>query len=295
MKSENPVFAAFLYLSIYIVILLPAACIIAQQPPSYINSPSAGEEDSGKPRKYTGRGDGECERDRRCEEICDKIFTVSLDREICEDLSINEVKRLEEVFHVLEDPNEDSLEEMDLKALEALLNIGLNPLRSAVSKMSQLEKEKFLAWLAGDLKAVEIIEKEETDFEVLKELLGSSSSLIIKDLNRGIDGGRTFIKIAVYVENEPALSWIHNFFGHVCDKRSDYRRCLFEDFYCKLSLSRSSEDEYFNYRFFEDLLNDILANERKVSGAPDWWPEGADSGDMDSWKTSPHQVCNFLK
>ena len=294
MKLENPAFSVFLYFSIYSAILLPAACIIAPPPPSYIESPSVGEENR-PPRKYHSRGDGECDRDRRCEETCDKIFTVPSKRDICEDLSINEVKRLEEVFLVLENPNREDLEAMDLKALEDLLDIGLNPLRSTVGKMSRVEREKFLAWLAGDPAAVEIIETKETDFEIMKELFGNSPAVIVKDLNRGIEGGNTFTKITLRVENEPALDWLHDFFGHVCGKRSDYRRCLFEDFYCKLSLSRSSEDEYFNYEFFEDMLNDILENERKTSGAPDWWPVGADSGDMESWKTSPHRVCSFLK
>lgn len=292
-----------------ILISLITGCFVAQSPPIYlpIDSSSEAENRERNPRRYNSRGTGECDRDRRCEEICNDLFHSFNHRAKCEELSITDVERMEEVFRVLEDPDTDDLRALDLEDLERLLNISLNPLETAIGRMTQTEKNKFLVWMALDVEATDLLEAKEVNFEILKELFGTIKGVIVNDLNSNIGGGDTFIELALETENEVALEWIHDFFGNICNRESNEQRCIFEDFYCELSLNGDAEEEYFDYEFFEDLLNEILVKERKTTGSitgcsslisPDcWWqPDGdTDAGDLDRWKSSRHNVCGSLR
>ena len=297
MKVKAPDLPVFQIITICTVVSLTVACFVAPPLPtlSFIDSPSGVEDEQRNPRRSNSRGAGECDRHRRCEEICDNIFKSLSHKEDCEELSIADVEAMEEVFKILEDPDTDDLESLDLRDLEMLLNISPNPMEIAIGRMSQTEKQKFLVWLALNLEATDLIEAAEVDYEIMKELFGSIKGVIVNDLNSNIGGGDTFIEVALEAKNEVALEWIHDFFGSMCSDESNEKRCIFEDFYCGLSLNGDAEEEYFDYEFFEELLNEILVYERKSSDAPPWWTVDTDAGDLDRWKSSRHNVCGSLK
>ena len=244
------------------------------------------------------RKTGECADDEDCQEICDDIFTARKDREECEEYSIDDIEAIEAVFEVLEDPDTEDLEDMDLKDLEFLLDISPTPLEKAVSRMnSSSERKDFLAWLATNDEAADIVAGAEDDFGIIKDLFGSSPSSILSELNRTVDSGDNFVEIALDEGNEAALEWLHDFFGDDCENETYYEKCIFKRFYCGLNLSGDFEEEYFDHEFFEDMLDEILESDyANRVGSPSWW-EGTgnsgetETGDLDSWQSTPHDVC----
>ena len=159
-----------------------------------------------------------------------------------------------------------------------------------------------------DEKAARLFKKVDTnnyDFKIMEKLFGTSNSNIITELNREIFEYdfkvNSFVEEAV--DNEEILEWLHSFFDHQCN---GHDRCIFEDYYCNLSLDKNKELRY-DYeesylfepandrRSFSMLLDEILINERKTSGAPDWWTEDIMAIELNSWKSPPHNVCGNMK
>ena len=297
MKSKALRLSAFSITTVFLMTTALTACTPALPPPP-ATKPDDGDRkrrrDPEKP-KYGDRRAGGCGKDRKCEEICDDIFRSRRDREACEEYSIADVEKMDEVFEVLERPNSDDLEDLDTESLDMMLDISPKPLETAVGRMNQSEKKKFLAWLATDSEATEIIESAEDDFAIIKELFGTTQSAIIAELNRNIDSGDTFVEIILTEGNDVALEWLHDFFGDQCDNDNNYEKCVFKNYYCRLNLDSDAEDEYFGFDSFESVLDEVLETERKTSGAPSWWDTNTEARDLDSWQSSPHNVCTNMK
>ena len=228
--------------------------------------------------------------------ICADIFRSRIDRSDCEEFSTADVEDMEEVFEILENPDEDDLDGLDHQALELLLDISTDPLETAVSRMNRREKREFLFWLVENEEAIWSIAEEEDEFEILGELFGETEEEIISNLNRAIDYGDSFVELALDEGNEEALDWIHNFFGYKCEQ---YERCIFEQYYCKLSLNTYAEEAYFGYDFFKDVLDTVLEDHRPDSLEAAWWDRDGD-GDTKTynlyphWKSDPYNVCGVL-
>lgn len=253
------------------------------------------------------RKTGECAKDDDCQEICDDIFTARKDREECEEYSVADIEAIDEVFKVLEDPDTEDLEDMNLNDLEFLLDISPNPLEKAVSRMnSSSERKDFLAWLASNSEAAHIVANAEDDFGIMKDLFGSGSATsIAQEINKSVDGGDNFVEIALDEGNEEALEWLHDFYGDKCENADKYEKCIFKDYYCRLKLTGDFKEEFFDIEFFEDMLDEILDSERDVNyTATAWgtasdsnygeWPDGTEAGDLDSWNSAPHNLCSEL-
>ena len=269
------------------------------QPTTVIESPSeeSGRRSSGD--NNNSRGRGECDRDRRCESICDSIFQSRKAKLDCEELDIAAVEPMEEVVKVLEDPKWEALEALDLSVLRALLKISLDPLQTAIGRMTQTEKKRFLEWVVLGTDAAQILEDVEVEFEILKELFGSGQETITKDLNKKISDGENFVTLAMERENEVVLNWLHGFFEHICQRADPaVSKCVLTDFYCDLSLDSEEEEGFFIYEFFEEVLDEVLTQDRPASLSADhWWEDNGetDADDLDRWKTSPHNVCKCLE
>ena len=295
MKTRIFGLTALQMITVCITLFLIAACIQPTTPPPRPDPEKPPTRQPRNPNRYDDRRTGECGQERNCEEICDDIFRARKDREDCEEFSVADVEDMEDVFETLEDPDADDLEDLDLQVLDMLLDISSDPLETAISRMSQTEKKKFLVWMAEDPEAAQLIENAEDDFNIMEELFGTSKTNILNELNKNIDSGDTFVEIALAEGNDVVLEWIHDFFGHKCENDNEYERCLFKDYYCGLQLATEAEEEYFDQDFFDDLLNEILEEERKPSGAPSWWTTNTDAGDLDKWQSSPHNVCTSMK
>lgn len=240
---------------------------------------------------------GECGRDQACKETCDDLFRSYRHRNDCEDLSVEAVKAIKEIVEVMENPNIEDLEGLDFEVLELLFDISSDPLKEAISRMTQQQQKHILTWLAEDAwTTARIIIDSEDEFEILEELFGEKEEEIISNLNRNIDSGDSFVEIALDEGNEEVLVWIHDFFEEKCDDATrQYERCVFEQYYCKLSLSTYAEDEFFRYEFFEYTLDTVLENHRPETLAADhWWGKEVDAVELDAWKSEPHNVCGAL-
>ena len=260
-----------------------------------VMKPASFFEPAGPTDTFPGIRTGECGNDQDCSDICNAIFRSRTDRDRCEEFSIVAIEKMEDVFEVLRRPDTNNLESLDLRDLERLLDISSDPLETAISQMSSTEVSTFLVWLAEDSRTVLIIADGEDNYNILEELFGTSRTNIITELNRNIKSGDTFVEVALDEGNNVVLRWLYDFFGYKCESDSNYERCIFKDYYCGLSLNSDAEGEHFNYAFFVELLNEILANERKTSGAPSWWTTSTAANDLDSWQSSPHNVCTNMK
>ena len=257
------------------------------------------------------RRTGECGENKQCEDICDDIFRSRNAREKCEEFSISAVEDMEDVFEVLEEPDTDDLEAMDLEVLKDLLDISSEPLKKAISDMSTNGRREFLVWFAEDSEAAEIIIEVEDESDIREALfprfIVSPSSR--SDLNQSIGGGKTFVEVALESDNEPVLEWLHSSFEETpwCKQhrgytftvdgktRDGYAICLFDNFYCALHLDEDLEDEYFKYEFFTDLLDEVLVVGRKRGNfPPSWWTTSIEADDLDTWTSSPHDVCRYM-
>ena len=295
MKSRTLGLTTLFIITVFLGISHITACTPVATPPPAPDRDRDRDRDTPREPRYTDRRTGECGKDRKCEELCDDMFRSRKDRDECEEFSIADVKRMNDVFDVLDKPNADDLEALDIKDLDMLLSISSKPLETAVGRMNQSEKKKFLVWMAEDSEAAQTIEGAEDDYSILKELFGSSKTNIITELNKSIDSGDSFVEIILKEGNDVAVGWIDDFFGDQCDSNSNYEKCVFKDYYCALSLDNDAEEEYFEHDFFIDLLDEILSEERKTSGAPSWWDADTEAEDLDSWQSSPHNVCTNMK
>lgn len=269
----------------YLIVCLATAC---SQPTPTPTTPPDKSEQPKDTRKYDSRRTGECAGDEKCEEICDDIFKSRKIKAECEEYSISSVEQIKEVFEVLENPVLSSLETINFRSLELLLDISPEPLETAAGRMNPTEKKRFLTWLAEDSTAARLISEADGDFKVMKNLLGTTQSAIVSEVKRSIDSGDNFVEIALDFENAKAVEWLHNFFGNQCDNR-DYEKCIFKYYYCEIytsfSPSRNTDEKYFDYEFFTKSLDEVLANHRP-SGLSNrhWWEEDMDSEDLnDSW------------
>lgn len=276
--------------------LFPATgCFIV--PPS-LQIDSHSEEGGRNSRRNESRGTGECDRDRRCESICHSIFTSLRAWEECEELDIVDVEQMEEAIKVLEDPEWDDLEALDLSVLNTLMKISLNPVETAIGRMTKSEKKRFLEWLVIKPDTAKTWVDGEFDFEILKALIGSGKETILHDLKIIITSGENFFTLAMEENNEVVLKWLHDFFEYICNRESSIQKCVFQDFYCHLSLDSEEEEDLFNFDFFSATLDEVLSDpDIRPSRLSDdhWWNEGTDAGDLDRWKTSPHNVCQCLE
>ena len=263
-------------------VLLTGACT---QP---ILSFSSGE---GEAEIDNRRRTGECARYERCQEICDEIFELREDRELCEEFSMEDVEKLRVVSKIFKDFDRKNSTSLDLKDLEFLLNISSDPLEKTLEQMSDNQKDDFLVWLAADPEATGIVGNAEKEFEFLKQVLGPSESDILSRINKPIDDEDTVIEIALNKNNRSILEWFHDFFGSNCEKNSSYETCIFTRYYCHFSLSNDSlEKKFFKYPFFTEILNKVL-REHQPARSPSWWTRGTTVQDLESWQNYPHNVC----
>ena len=296
----------------FFVVFLITTC--TPSPPPQEPPPSDRDRDGDDPedrdkdreggRRFTDSRVGECNEDKKCKEICGDIFRSRNNREECEERSISEVTDMEEVFKVLEEPDTDDLEALNLEVLKELLDISTDPLKNAISDMTVNGKREFLVWFAEDSEAATILINAEDEDDIRDALfprfIVSPSSR--SDLNQSIGGGKTFVEVALKNGNEPVLEWLHSSFESKCDQYSGqtfqyygtrelYPICVFDNYYCALDLDTELEEEYFDYEFFTDLLDDVLVHGRKRTLAPSWWTTSIEADDLETWSSSPHNVC----
>ena len=251
---------------------------------------------------------GGCIDSDSCRENCRTIFTESGPRSACYEYSSVAIARIKKVFDVLKEPSLPELRKLEteehFRSLRFLLGIGVNNIIARFSgslpadppedgdlSWDNGERKIILSWLAESSDVAEIINRFDTTFLLLGNIVGgTANSDTVTNLNKGLganDSGDNFIDKLLDEENEGGLLWLN---AYIASKCTDNKKCMFTEFYCDFEFHNSSELELFEYNFFIELLDHILANERG-SNPPSWWETDTTSVDLepDQWKNG---VCN---
>ncbi len=235
-----------------------------------------------------------CKGDEDCEDICDDIYSSRRERNDCEELSITQVNRFEGIYETLEDSDEDDLQDIDVSKdgdFDVFINVSIEPLHKLVGKYSSREAKDFLAWIANNKDVAELLENEDDDYEVLERLLGrlGASDNLFEALKKNLDGGDTFIDLAVTADNEVALEWIYEYLEEKdsnCKLDTDAGREACLESYCGLAgdIEDDNANHLLGYDFFEGYIEDII--EDKINADPDT-NDGAETPDCNIPLSNP--------
>ena len=253
---------------------------------------------------------GGCIDSDACRENCRTIFTEQDTRTACYEYSTVAIGKIKNVFNVLKEPSLPSLRNLEteehLRSLRLLFGIGLTDVITRFSSVlpadppadgdlswDNNERKIILSWLAESSDVAEIMNRFDTTFSLLENIMGdAANSGTVANLNKGLganDSGDNFIDKLLDEENESGLLWLHSYIASEQNCNS-VERCMFKDFYCAFEFHNSSELDLFEYKFFTELLDYILKT-HKGSNAPSWWDVNTTSVDLepDQWKNG---VCN---
>ena len=244
-----------------------------------------------------------CEGDDDCEDLCSDIYRSRRERGDCEEFSIAQVERLDEIHDILEDPRLDDLEEIDVSEngdFDVYVNISPEPLEKLIRRYSQREVDDILIWIANYDDVARLFAKEDRDYDILKDLLGELNSDEFTALAEGIDGRDSFIDLAVVAGNEEAIDWILDFLDDEnsdCSGREDERKLACLMAFCNLAeeIDDENAEELADFESFDDYLDDVIrgavngdtttttrdGNDRVVQGNPTagQWDADEDSAD----------------
>ena len=304
----------------FFIVFLITACSSSQTPkqsPPPKDSPSKQDQDETEDRdtrrhrdtrrsRYSDQDSQECNTSTKCKKKCDDIFRSRKYRLECEELSVATVEQMEDLFEDLKDADTDDLEVLDQDILKSFLDISLDPLKRIIGDLSDTKKKKFLIWFAEDSDSAElIIDAEEEEFEILTTLF---ERIVVSPwrhsgLHQNVRGTENFIEVILEEDNEPILEWLHSYFeDNPCERyRGQYDTyygrkidlhsfCVF-DIYCGLDISSDAEQKYLDYEFFRKVLDEALSYARQQNLAPSWWTEDMEADSLESWSSSPNDMC----
>ena len=204
-----------------------------------------------------------CKDSSTCMNACDDVFTGRANKKDCYELPEELVFEFEDLLDATEDGEIDLIRPF---ALECLLDIDDREFTKAIGKMSRSEAKEFLYEITYDDELAEILEDEDDDYFILKDLLkqATGKSNLVEQLGTTIEDGKNFLHLAGEGVEE-AWEWLDNYVteeGDTDDPLSTYSRVLagmnkrdLEDF---LDDADNFEDEYRseveddNYRYTED-------------------------------------------
>lgn len=232
----------------------------------------------------------ECGNSEDCEEICEEIYNRRGDSDECKELSIKQVKRIEDIHEFLEDPDLEELTTIYPKDLDIYVNVSISALDTQTDSWNKSDSKTVLTWMALDADIAKIFYKEDKDYRLLKSLLleigsGSGSADTYLDaLKDNLDGG-TFIELSVEKNNEQALKMIHSFMeeqtvGKCSGDDLDTVKCL--ETYCEIAASMDKDlaSDWLSIDYFENYIDGIIDDH--VNGTSGGSQSEWDTRDIDS-------------
>ena len=207
------------------------------------------------------------DRDAECKDICKEIYGTRKYRNKCEELSIDQIARLEELHEWLEDPDEDELGEVDFDDFDVYLNIDIGPLDKLVAKeYNKADAREFLTWLILNPDFAAKFEKEDDDYDTLTRLL----KYLHPFENNGSDIHQVFLAklgrdklIEVIIEegDEETMEWFMDYINtnnDACDEDETSLNCF--KVYCKIGnkISLDDRDDWLEIEEFENYIEDII-------------------------------------
>ncbi len=118
-------------------------------------------------------GKGTC--DKNCRKICDDIFSDA--EEDCYKFSESLVQSFKKLLdNVKEWKDTNDTNDLNLSALECMLDLEDKGFVSAVKQMSSSSAKRFLAYISENEAPAQILYKEDNEFNIIKQLLKESSN-----------------------------------------------------------------------------------------------------------------------
>ena len=192
-----------------------------------------------------GRGTA-CSKDKKCQKICDDLFSRNSHEKACLELPKETVSGFEELFETLEEEDPDDL---DLDILECLLDIDDTEFANAVKKLPRAKAKAFLIEVTEDKDLARILEEEDDEFNILKQAFSRAGlGYKLRDvLTDELDDDKSFFHIVAEDENEPAYKWIDEYVEEVCEEKKDSLQCPMEKreklgAYCKAFINHYSSE-----------------------------------------------------
>ena len=252
-----------------------------------------------------------------CEDICKEIYSGDRGaRRECEELEIDLIEDLEEVYELLEDANDDDFASIDPELFDTYLNIGISGLEEIIEDYSSKDAEEFLYWLIEDEEIGEIFRKEDDDYQALENVFEQLSSTynpaeVWEIFDEDIDGD-DLIELVINSSDE-VIDWFMDYINErnsACEQDTESRDCF--RVYCRIGeiINSNDRDDWLDNESFEDYIEDIIdegvnSNNRgsqsergETSGPNKGWTYGDGNGEFeelddlnDDWVD---ELCNGL-
>ena len=267
---------------------------------------------------------GGCEEDSACKAKCRGFYTAAEDRAACYAYSVGAVNELEKVFEAFTDPTATKLNSVNLRYVRVALNINVadaftdkvGSWDDSVTGVTQ--RDFFLKWMAekrGTPSAAKVF-RDADDFHndgnhsLLTTMLGASGvdSTLSDRLSRSLTGAtnekdHNFIDRALVNNNGDILLWLHEFMVGD-DSGNSHAVNIFATIYCAQHYTSRSDRRYLNHRFFLNLLDQVMEDERRADSPDDndptndpprWWTVNFGASNLvrspDRWYHANDAVC----
>ena len=163
--------------------------------------------------KKTGKGD--CKES--CEDRCDDVFDKESHQKKCYEYSAELVSDFEDLITATERGKINDIEDIGHDVLNCMLDIDEQGFAKAVREMSRGGAKEFALLIANDKDFAAVLEEEDDEFNVLKQLLNrlAGSSNLYRGLSREIEDGKTLLWLFAE-SNERAWKWLDNYIDEEC-------------------------------------------------------------------------------
>ena len=172
-------------------------------------------------------GNGSCEKDDDCVDWCEDDLDLSGDaRDMCFDLDVDTVERLDELFNdVFDKPDGEKLDDLKDEDVElvcaAVKELDHELLEERLNYSSPSRPKYVLEWVAETKEAIEIFENAEKDegLKMFKRLLseagggsGTVDGEVLEGLTEDVDSDdtNTVLRIALDENNDRLVDYIHD-------------------------------------------------------------------------------------
>ncbi len=166
-----------------------------------------------------------CSEDKECKKICDELFSTNSHETACLKLPEETVSNFEELLEEMTEKGRAV--DMDLHTLECLLDIDDTEFARAIRKLPREEAEKFLIEIAEDKNLARILEEEDDEFNILKQVFSRAGlgNRLRDVLTEELEDDKSFFHIVADDENKPAYKWVEEYVEEICEERGDTLQC----------------------------------------------------------------------
>ena len=241
-----------------------------------------------KMRKNGDICEKEDDRDEPCKEQCDEMYKRKKDREDCEELTVNQITALFELYEILEEPDVDDLQEVEVEDFDVFLNVSMAVMEDLIDDWNSREAKDFLYWVVSNEEVAVVFEKEDYDYNALTDLLKKISrfrySEIYTPFITKIEGGR-LMEVAIDSRSEKVIEWFMEYIedkNSSCQDETVSRDCF--SIYCRIGkkIDTDSMENWLDYKEFESYIEDIVEKKINANNSDD--SNYSNRGDGNGWQ-----------